>query len=255
MASTEESSPVPGKPRAVLPTIELLSRARRIIHGDLYTVLGAGVVVTLLLIVAFTTSLIIVMNYLVAQLEWTYHRDYQNALLTLISLPLVAYVTTGVLQFFIQLARGSKPGAAVLLRYHSGYIHMLLYWLLYYLLYFFLVKVALRGVFDPARYEFEILVRMSAGLLFFAWVFVRLIFVPLFIVDGNSNIRQAARRSWMLTSGRTRRTAWLCLFFLTVGASGALLAGIGLLYSLGIMLTAYVLIFDALSHPEMPGNS
>ena len=53
----------------------------------------------------------------------------------------------------------------------------------------------------------------------------------------------------------TRNRRLLLASLLTIGAAGALLAGVGLLYSLGIMLTAYVLIFDALSHPEMPANN
>lgn len=252
MATTEN---VPSGQRAVLRTGELFARARRIIHGDLYAVLGAGALLTVLMIVVFTASLFVVMGYLVAELEWTYHRDYQNALLSLITLPLLAYITTGILQFFILLARGARPGLNVLLRYHPGYIHMLLFWLAYYVLYFFLIKVALRGLVEPSRYEFEILLRMGSGVVFFAWVFVRLIFAPLFIIDQNSNLRQAARRSWMLTSGRTRRTAWLVLFFLLLGAGGVLLLGVGLLYTLGLMLTAYVLIFDSLSHPETTGNA
>lgn len=258
MPTTEDTPPqpetsAPAGVRAILKTKEILGRARRINHGDLYSVLGANAVLAVLLIAINTAALFVVMGYLVARLEWTYHRDYQNALLTLLTLPVVAQATVGILKFYTQLARGARPGVGLFFRYHPGFFHMLLFWLAYYVMYFFLVKVALRGVQEPFRYEFEILFRMATGVLFFAWVFVRLIFAPLFIVDGNCNLRQAARRSWMLTSGRSRRTAWLVLIHLLLGASGFLFIGVGILYTFGLMLTAYVLIFDSLSHPETTG--
>lgn len=250
-----ETNPGSDSIRPPLSAGEILGRARAILHANLYSVLIVNALFGLLALIAYTASLLFVMEFLVGELAWTYREDYQNALLSLLALPVITYGITGLLHFYTRLARGEKPDWSILFQYHRGYIYMLLFWLCYYVLYFFLVRVAVRGALEPERFELEILVRMAAGFLFFLWLFVRLMFAPQFIVDGRSNLRQASRRSWMLTSGRTRRTAWLTLFFLVVAMVGVLFLGAGAVYTFGLAMLAYALVFDRLSHPEPASGS
>ncbi len=237
--------------RTVAPrVIETLRRATAILHGDLRRVLIVNLVFLVLFAALNTAALLFVMNYLVARLEWTYRADTQNALLSFLTLPFVAYLVTGLLRFYAGIARGEKPAWFVLLRFHPTYFHMLFFWCAYYVLYYFLVKVAVRGLVEPFRYENEILARMAAGFLFFLWICVRLMFAPLYLMEQARTLREAARRSWMLTSGRSRRTAWFVFLMLILTGAGTAFLGVGILYTFGLAMIAYVLYFDRLSHPE-----
>lgn len=173
-------------------------------------------------------------------------RDQQNVLLSVLTLPFTAYFLGGLIQFMNRLVRDadgplqSPAWRLLFLTDLRRYWHMLLFLVYYYFLYVLLVKV----VVDINEHQGLIQIRLVAGLCLFLWLMARLIFAPLFVIDGGLGVRAALKSSYLLTTGRTRRTLLLSLSFLATLWLGVLAAGVGAVYTLALVLTGLILVFD-----------
>lgn len=170
-------------------------------------------------------------------------REQQNVLLSVLTLPFTAYFLGGLIRFFAILVRDPSapaPWRLLFLTDLRRYWHMLLFLVYYYFLYVTLVKV----VVEIPEYQGIIQIRLVAGLCLFLWLVARLVFAPLYIIDEGLAVRAAIKNSYMLTTGRTRRTLLLSLTFLAVLWLGVFAVGVGAIYTLAISLTGVVLLFD-----------
>ncbi|MCR9144614.1 MAG: hypothetical protein NXI24_20415 [bacterium] len=170
-------------------------------------------------------------------------RDQQNVLLSVLTLPFTAYFLGGLVQFMLRLVREPEVPTAwrwLFLTDPRRYLHMLLFLVYYYFLYVVLVKVTV----DFNEYQGLIQIRLVAGLFLFLWLMARLIFAPLYVIDQGLGVRAALKSSYLLTTGRTRRTLLLSLAFLATLWLGVFAAGIGAIYTLAIVLCGVILLFD-----------
>ena len=169
-------------------------------------------------------------------------REEQNVLLSVFTLPFTTYFLAGLLQFFIALIRDPATARLRLLFLTDlrRYWHMLLFLMYYYFLYVLLVKV----VVDFYEYTGLIQIRMIAGLGLFLWLVARLIFAPLYIIDEGLDARAAIKSSYLLTTRRTRRTLLVCITGLIILWLGVFALGVGVVYTLAVVVTVSVLLFD-----------
>ncbi|MEQ9363640.1 MAG: hypothetical protein RIF32_05325 [Leptospirales bacterium] len=170
-------------------------------------------------------------------------RDQQNILLSVLTLPFTAYFLGCLIQFTARLVRKpseATPWRLLFLIDPRRYWNMLLFLVYYYFLYVVLVKV----VVDIHEHQGLIQIRLVAGLCLFLWLVARLIFAPLYIIDAGAGVRAALKASYLLTTGRTRRTLLLTLAFLATLWLGVFAAGLGAIYTLALALSGVILLFD-----------
>ncbi len=246
------------KPTLELPRIRFtivrnyLLYAHEIVRRCWRRVLGASAIFILIMTVIHLAAIQLVLSLV-------HIREQQNVLLSLTTLPFTAYFLSGLIRYLIAICRrplaGGQPEVGVESQSEGegavgwstfwlvpprAYLHMLLFLVYYYFLYVCLVKV----VVDFREYEGIIQIRMVAGLFFFLWLAARFIFAPLFILDGDRNVRAALRHSYLLTTRRTRRTLLFVVLLLAILWLGILALGVGAVYTLPLVLITIVLIYD-----------
>ena len=142
-------------------------------------------------------------------LEITYDREFQNILLTFFTVPVTAFIVSGLLQFYQKLLRKEEADLSVLFGGNRGYLRVLLLCLLYYSAYVILFKVAFRDIEEDWIFR----IRVFLGLLLFAWLLVRLMFAPLFAVEEGTGLKDSVKGSFFLTSTHTTHSLVLTVFF------------------------------------------
>lgn len=220
--------------------------AHEIVRRCWRLVLGASAVFILIMTAIHLAAIQLVLSL-------AHIREQQNVPLSLITLPFTAYFLSGLIRYLVAICRrplvsAQETGEGVATAGWSlfwlvpprAYLHMLLFLVYYYFLYVCLVKV----VVDFREYEGIIQIRMVAGLFFFLWLAARFIFAPLFILDGERNVRAALRHSYLLTTRRTRRTLLFVVLLLLILWLGILALGVGAVYTLPLVLITIVLIYD-----------
>ncbi|MEM7181660.1 MAG: hypothetical protein AAF518_12150 [Spirochaetota bacterium] len=184
-----------------------------------------------------------IMFYVILKLP--YERKLQTILLGYSTIPFTAYFLCGLLRYYIALARRLPVKASISLRGDKQYFQMLFLCLSYYSLYVMLFKVALSlDDYDGIVNEGIIKIRVIVGVIFFFWLFIRLIYSPFFIVDQEQSMRQAIKSSLLLTSGMTIRTSILIFFIALAFASGALAFIVGAFISFALATVAMILSYD-----------
>ncbi len=224
------------KPRILRNYIQESFRITRASLGDIVIVNG---LFTVLLTVVYFALVPVVF-------QLSYIRQYQNFLLGLIGLPVAAFLLCGLIKYYRALTRGQSPRPWMLFRGSRNYLTMLRFCLGYYLLY----VVSFKVLFYITDYDGVIQIRIIMGVSFFLWIMARLIFTPMFIIDGDNSLYQAVKNSFLLTSGRTIKTFILIMvfgFFLFLGIPFLF---VGLFISIAPAMIAFVLVYDIYNQNE-----
>ena len=224
------------KPRILRNYIQESFRITRASLGDIVIVNG---LFTVLLTVVYFALVPVVF-------QLSYIRQYQNFLLGLIGLPVAAFLLCGLIKYYRALTRGQAPRPWMLFRGSRNYLTMLRFCLGYYLLY----VVSFKVLFYITDYDGVIQIRIIMGVSFFLWIMARLIFTPMFIIDGDNSLYQAVKNSFLLTSGRTIKTFILIMvfgFFLFLGIPFLF---VGLFISIAPAMIAFVLVYDIYNQNE-----
>lgn len=137
----------------------------------------------------------------------SYERFYQNILLGYLGIPAVTYFLCGLLRFYLSLVRKSKINLELWLIDFRKFLQMFFLFIIYYSLYVLYIKI----LDDFREFEGIIQIRVVLGAGVFAWIIVRMIFAPFFVIDRGYTVRKALRSSLLLTSGRTVKTFFLLL--------------------------------------------
>ena len=173
-------------------------------------------------------------------LRFVYERQNQDIVLGFSGVIVISFFSIGVIRFYLALVRKSELKTNLLLIDWKKFIHIWILFSLYYSVYIFLIKV----VEDLSEYEGIMKIRVVFGIFLFFWLLTRLIFSPFFVVDKGYSARKALKSSFLLTSGRTIKTAILLLFASLFLIIGFLFLGIGIVYSFSLFMIAFVIAYD-----------
>ncbi len=173
-------------------------------------------------------------------LRFVYERQNQDIVLGFSGVIVISFFSIGVIRFYLALVRKSEIKTNLLLIDLKKFIHIWILFSLYYSVYIFLIKV----VEDLSEYEGIMKIRVIFGIFLFFWLLTRLIFSPFFVVDKGYSARKALKSSFLLTSGRTIKTAILLLFASLFLIIGFLFLGIGVVYSFSLFMIAFVIAYD-----------
>ena len=173
-------------------------------------------------------------------LRFVYERQNQDIVLGFSGVIVISFFSIGIIRFYLALVRKSELKTNLLLIDWKKFIHIWILFSLYYSVYIFLIKV----VEDLSEYEGIMKVRVVFGIFLFFWLLTRLIFSPFFVVDKGYSARKALKSSFLLTSGRTIKTAILFLFASLFLIIGFLFLGIGIVYSFSLFMIAFVIAYD-----------
>lgn len=147
-----------------------------------------------------------------------YERETQNILLGFLGIPITSFFFCSLIRFHYALVRKSKIKMEILLVDFRKYFHVFLLFTLYYALY----NLAFKAIFEFDELDLMNKLRAIAGIGFFFWIVVRLVFSPFFVVEKGYSARKAMKSSFLLTSGRTIKTLVLILlssgFFLMISS-------------------------------------
>ncbi len=155
----------------------------------------------------------------------SYERFYQNILLGYLGIPVLTYFLCGLLRFYLSLVRKSKINLDLWLIDFRKFLQMSFLFIIYYSLYVLYIKI----LDDFREFEGIIQIRVVLGAVVFAWIIVRMIFAPFFVIDRGYTVRKSLRSSLLLTSGRTVKTFFL-LFAVSVPIS-PVFAGLYVLFN------------------------
>ncbi|MCE9499823.1 MAG: hypothetical protein K8R21_04900 [Leptospira sp.] len=189
----------------------------------------------------FSIVLIIVhfgMMFLVFKIA--YERSYQNLLLGFFTLPVTSYMLNGLLRFYLAMVREQQTSYSMIFQGYKNYLAIFLFALCYYVLYNVLFKLA----FEFGEQTFLFQVRIGMGVILFFWLLARMAFTPIFIIEENLNIKEAIKRSFMFTSGKSTITIFFTFTGIFLLGAGVLIIFIGVLYSMAIAICMYVLLYD-----------
>ena len=173
-------------------------------------------------------------------LRFVFERQNQDIVLGFSGVIVISFFSIGVIRFYLALVRKSEIKTNLLLIDFKKFIHIWILFSLYYSVYIFLIKV----VEDLSEYEGIMKIRVIFGIFLFFWLLTRLIFSPFFVVDKGYSARKALKSSFLLTSGRTIKTAILLLFASLFLIIGFLFLGIGVVYSFSLFMIAFVIAYD-----------
>ncbi len=173
-------------------------------------------------------------------LRFVYERQNQDIILGFSGIVFISYFSIGIIRFYLALVRKSEIKTNLLLIDWKKFIHIWILFSLYYTVYILLIKV----IEDLSEYEGIMKIRVIFGIFLFFWLLTRLIFSPFFVVDKGYSARKALKSSFLLTSGRTIKTAILLLFSTLFLVSGFLLLGLGIIYSFSLFMIAFVIAYD-----------
>ena len=174
----------------------------------------------------------------------TYIREYQYILLNIVSLPVTAYLLSGLLFYYRGLVQNENPPLyRLFMGYKRNYINFFVLCLTYYVFYVTLV----RTIFEIKEYTVILQIRFVIGILLFIWVASRLIFCFLITSEEKKNFKESIKASFLMTSGRFWKTlSAIALSFLLLCA-GLLFFLVGFFYAFSVVLILYVLVFDSYS--------
>ena len=209
-----------------------IRESAQLTHGRFFRVFSANLIFALLVIGAHVV--------LMFQVLGSRPRGEQNIMLGYLTLPVTTFALSGILRFYLDLVRGQAAHISLVFQGWKSYLNLFLLLVVYYSLYVLLFKI----VFTIGDYKTIIQIRIVLGLLFFIWLFARLLFAPLFVVDGGFGAKEAIKRSFFLTSGRTIKTLVLISTYLLVLFGGLLGFVLGILYTFALVVNAYVMTYD-----------
>lgn len=195
-----------------------LMESLRITNENLIPVLTVNLFFGLIAFFTYFTLMFLVFRI-------SYERFYQNILLGYLGIPPVTYFLCGLLRFYLSLVRKSKINLELWLIDFRKFLQMFFLFIIYYSLYVLYIKI----LDDFREFEGIIQIRVLLGAVVFAWIIVRMIFAPFFVIDRGYTVRKALRSSLLLTSGRTVKTFFL-LFAVSVPFF-PVLAGLYLLFN------------------------
>ena len=98
-----------------------------------------------------------------------------------------------------------------------------------------------------ALHPFIILAVSVLVLITIFWLVVRTAFVPILVLDEDQALLGAVQRSWAATSGAFWIVIVSMLLLAVVTLAGLLALGLGFLFTYGLAVAGYVLLFDRLS--------
>lgn len=156
--------------------------------------------------------------------EVSYERELQNILLGFLGIPIISFFFCSLVRFHYALVRRSKIKMDVFLIDFRKYFHIFLLFTLYYALY----NLAFKAIFDFEELKGLNKLRALLGTGLFFWLVIRLVFSPFFVIEKGYSARKAMKSSFLLTSGRTIKTAILILL-----AAGIFVL---ILYSFGFLV-------------------
>ncbi len=214
---------------------EAIRDSYQIVRGNLRTALIVNSLFFLVLICVYTAAVF-------AARQLAYDREYQNILLNLIAMPVTAWMLAGLIRFYTEFTREGSSKISLLFLGYRNYFYFLLFCFIYYFFYLTLLKFALFT--ENEDYSLIFKIRTAAGIPIFIWTLNRLVFSPMYLREKKTSIRFAFKSSFLLTSTRSWRTLALTLVLSLILAAGLAALGIGAVFTLALVMTAYVRAFD-----------
>ena len=173
-------------------------------------------------------------------LGYIYERQNQDIVLGFSGIPIISFFSTGLIRFYLALVRKNEIKNNLLLIDWKKVFHIAILFSLYYTLYIILIKI----IEDIGEFEGLMKLRILFGIILFIWLLTRLIFSPFFVIDKGYSARKALKSSFLLTSGRTIKTAILIFFSSFFLLTGFLFFVIGVIYTFSLFMIAFVIAYD-----------
>lgn len=225
---------------AKLTIKEVLHRAKDIFHKSVNittknfgVILKAGSIIIIIEILAYMLAITLVISI-------SYRRIYQNILLTIFTLPVTAYLSTGLFRFFLARIRQQDESLSMIFKYDPKFWKLLLYYAIYYAAYILIFK----SNFFLDEYHIFVELRIIAGYILFIWIFIRLIFLPAIIMDQDLSLRDSLRHAVELTSRKFRRTLIMLLCIICILMAGLLNYLAGIIYAFPLTVIFYILFYE-----------
>ncbi|MDA3899143.1 MAG: hypothetical protein PF637_01350 [Spirochaetes bacterium] len=194
-------------------------------------------------------SIIFFLSYCaaVASIKITYDRKLQELIVLALSFPFLSYLFAGTIYYYLSYFKG--------LTVRLNQIYMGFCWIKNFLKLSFVLLIVYQIIIIPIfsfyEYELEEQIRVGTGALFFLWFIIRNFFLPILFVDYNRTFEDQLFKSLSLSKGYVFHIILFLLIAFIIFLLGAAFAGFGMLYSISVIILAYMKFYHLVRSNEI----